>query len=96
MVSVKQFSVIVTAFLSTATAAPTSSSGSGNTIPNKYVVVLKPGLSTEDRDSHIAWVQSQSILASVERAFGGNYDFNGYAGTFDDSTVSKIRSDPKV
>ncbi len=70
----------------------------------KYIVVLKDGISARSVDSHIAQAHSihtNSIgrrdlnLPGIENTYSIG-DFQGYYGTFDNDTVAKIQDLPEV
>ncbi|OTA99672.1 hypothetical protein M426DRAFT_324923 [Hypoxylon sp. CI-4A] len=73
-------------------------------VPGKYIVSLKPGA---DITTHLSWVHSiihhhhhqQSVsrrdTAGVEKKYGFG-DFSGYAGAFDDETVTRILQNENV
>lgn len=71
-------------------------------IPNKYIVTLKPTAS--DLGAHLSWVNSvhaRSIgrrdlgLAGVEETYNIT-TFKGYAGAFDNATITEIAANPQV
>ncbi|KAF3764129.1 hypothetical protein M406DRAFT_62573 [Cryphonectria parasitica EP155] len=71
-------------------------------IPNKYIVTLKQHIPTSHVDQHHAWVteiHSRSldadILAGIERRYNIS-GFQGYAGSFDDATIQRIRDSHDV
>lgn len=107
MVNFKNLAVTATALLSGALAAPmVDDSGSASiqaesTISGSYIVTLKDGVDAATAESHIQWVgdvHKRSInkrdSKGVEKTYTGN--FNGYAGSFDESTLQEIRNNPDV
>lgn len=56
-----------------------------------------------DVDSHLSWVEdvhkrglNKRAEKGVERTYKGKYGFQGYAGSFDKSTVEEIKKNPDV
>ncbi|KAK3317206.1 oryzin precursor [Cercophora scortea] len=73
-----------------------------NVIPNKYIVTLKPGVSTSDINTHLDWVNvvhsrstARRDTTGVDKVFNIN-EFNAYAGTFDPATINVIRNSDQV
>ncbi|KAK3688973.1 oryzin precursor [Podospora appendiculata] len=71
-------------------------------IPNKYIVTLKPGVSTSDINTHLDWVSvvhsrstARRDTTGVDKVFNIN-EFNAYAGTFDAATIDVIRNSDQV
>ncbi|KAI1379661.1 subtilisin-like serine protease pepD [Hypoxylon crocopeplum] len=71
----------------------------GDVIPGKYIVSIKPGV---EADSHLAWVSavhqrstSRRDAVGLEKTYGFG-DFNGYAGEFDDETITQIQGSENV
>ncbi|KAF8589519.1 hypothetical protein K439DRAFT_1405103 [Ramaria rubella] len=87
------------------TLAPIHATAS-NAIENSYIVVLKNNVSPATLAAHTAFVESthaqtqatQDALLDVEHGIKHVYDshIKGYAGTFAQSTLDKIRSRPEV
>ncbi|KJZ76127.1 hypothetical protein HIM_04583 [Hirsutella minnesotensis 3608] len=74
-----------------------------NPLKGKYIIALKPGLHPRDLGNHMEWVDgvhkrslSAQEFKGVERTYHGNYNFHGYAGHFDEQTISDIRNNPDV
>jgi oryzin len=76
----------------------------GASVRGKYVVTLKPNLSSRDLTSHIDWVKqiharslngnsNRSSTAGLDRTFD---NLHVYVGEFDDDTVEQINSRPDV
>lgn len=72
----------------------------------RYIVVLKDHLSNKQAKEHTHWVRSVHAknkkrsgnganLAGVEKEYS-IHKFQGYAGSFDDSTLAEIESHPEV
>lgn len=108
MVNIKSMTVAAAALLGSSLAVPFVREGStasiasqhGKPIPGNYIVTLKDG-STQDVDTHIAWVNSVHARSlnkrdshGVSRKYKGS--FKGYAGNFDDSTLAEIRNNADV
>ncbi|PGH09501.1 hypothetical protein GX51_00606 [Blastomyces parvus] len=71
-------------------------------VPNKYIVVMKPGTTAEKFEAHRNWVSSsQSTRMGIQNAgLKKDYKFpNGfkaYSGVFDNEVVSQISNDGDV
>ncbi|KAK6198633.1 peptidase S8/S53 domain-containing protein [Scheffersomyces amazonensis] len=75
-------------------------------IPNKYIVVYKDDLSTEDKQIHQLWIQNQfttmvqtnglSNKATLDFFDLINTGFSGYVGYLTEDLVKLIEKDPKV
>lgn len=88
-------------------AVPVPATPQPNAEPGKYIVLLKSDLSEAQVESHAAWVSdihkrslaeradTDAPPAGVEHTYGFG-DFHAYAGSFDDSTVDEIKSNPDV
>ncbi|CRK16505.1 hypothetical protein BN1708_011794 [Verticillium longisporum] len=71
-------------------------------VANKYIVTLKPGISTDNVASHLNWVSDvhkrslgRRDLAGVEKTYDIK-NFHAYAGTFDESVVAELKNNPDV
>lgn len=95
MFSFTQIGVLATVFLQLGYAAPTVQPAAGDAIPGKYIVVLRPGVDAASTRSHIDRI-SLAAPYGIERTYGGQYSFNGYAGTFSKAILDVISADPKV
>ena len=69
-------------------------------VPGKYIVLLKSNLSKAQVDSHVADISRRALArrdgpAGVEHTyeFPG---FNAYAGAFDDATIAAIKASSDV
>lgn len=99
----KNFALLAGALLPFASAAPTPvNARASEPIPNKFIVTLKEGIASTDRESHLAWVSdvhAQSLgrrqLAGVEKTYNIS-TFQGYAGSFDEATIEEIKASPEV
>jgi len=74
-------------------------------VPESYVVVFKPTVSSDDAARHHIWltnfVATQNVKESkygVKRVFdfGDAVSFRGYVGTFSDEQLAEIRSNPAI
>lgn len=86
------------ASLALAAPAPIASS---NVIPGSYIVTLKDAVKAPAVKAHLSWVSevhSRSMrkrdTAGVDQEYTGL--FKGYAGSFDEDTLSQIRAHPDV
>jgi oryzin len=71
-------------------------------IPNKYIVTLKNGVTTNDFESHVSWardVHARNLgsrhTAGVEKTYKIN-DWSAYAVEMDSATLAEIKSSPLV
>ncbi|KAM7184443.1 subtilisin-like proteinase Mp1 [Naviculisporaceae sp. PSN 640] len=74
-------------------------------VPNKYIVTLKPGVSTSSVNTHLHWVDAvhkrslarrgASDTTGVDQVFNIK-DFNAYAGSFDSETIKEIEASEDV
>ena len=75
----------------------------GKPIPGKYVVTLKGDLGAGAFDAHLKWVKGihtssagDMNMKGVEKTYSGDYNFHGYAGSFDEATVAEIKKSSDV
>lgn len=68
-----------------------------------YIITLKPGVTVNESATHIAWagdLQRRGLTRRQEAAEDLKtfdlYDFQGYAGVFDESTIAEIASSEDV
>ncbi|KAK4196104.1 peptidase S8/S53 domain-containing protein, partial [Triangularia verruculosa] len=71
-------------------------------IPGKYIVTLKPGVAPSHVKTHLSWVKdvharslSRRDESGIEKVYDA-LDFHGYAGSFDEETISLIRASEDV
>ncbi|KAK4159553.1 putative serine protease with a subtilisin domain [Cladorrhinum sp. PSN259] len=71
-------------------------------IPGKYIVTLKSGAPGSAVKSHLNWVRdmharslSRRDTSGIDQIYNIN-DFNAYAGSFDEDTISEIRNSDDV
>lgn len=83
-------------------ASPLVDKRSGEAIPDKYIITLKPGVSSSQVDSHLSWVAdvhtrslSRRESSGVDKVYSIN-EFNAYSGSFDVATISKIEESEQV
>ncbi|CZR33477.1 hypothetical protein LB506_001080 [Fusarium annulatum] len=104
MVNFKNLAFAATALFGLVNAAPTTAKvDSSKIIPGKYIITLKSDIAAADVDSHLSWVEdvhkrglNKRAEKGVERTYKGKYGFQGYAGSFDKSTVEEIKKNPDV
>ncbi|RGP81214.1 subtilisin [Fusarium longipes] len=103
MVNFKNLAVAATSLLGLANAAPTAKVDSTEVIPGKYIITLKSDIAAADVESHLSWVEdvhkrglNKRAEKGVERTYNGKYGFQGYAGSFDKSTIKEIKENPDV
>ncbi|KAI1405347.1 alkaline proteinase [Hypoxylon fuscum] len=103
MASLRRLALFFGALLPIAFAAPTpAAQQKREIIPNKYIVSLKEGVSSEDFKSHLNWardVHARSLNKRDTTGVSHEYnikDFNAYAGEFDEETVEQIKNNPDV
>ncbi|KAI1079014.1 peptidase S8/S53 domain-containing protein [Whalleya microplaca] len=98
MASLRQFVLFLGALLPTALAVPTPSAQQGEVIPDKYIVTLKPGITTETFKTHVNWARDIHSRSLSKRSFAGiqhEYhinNWNAYAAEFDAWTLARIRN----
>lgn len=103
MHSLKNFALFVGAILPFVSAAPTHvNPRASEPIPNKFIVTLKEGIASSEKESHLTWVNdvharslARRQLAGVEKTYNIS-TFQGYAGSFDEATIEQIKSSPEV
>lgn len=71
-------------------------------VPGKYIVTLKPGVPVSAVKTHLNWVRdvhsrslSRRDASGIDQIYSIK-DFNGYAGSFDEATISQIRNSDDV
>ncbi|GAD98594.1 alkaline serine protease Alp1 [Paecilomyces variotii No. 5] len=100
--------LLLGAILPVINAAPAAqASPKAETIPGKYIVRLKDGLDVAGVENHLLWARDLHHLSisrrseaadapkGIERKYKIN-NFNGYAGSFDDSTIDAIKNSVDV
>ena len=65
---------------------PILKTDSPNAVPNKYLVVMKKGMSAMSANPDVEGVECQFNLPNLK----------GYSGEFDEETLKKIASNPQV
>ncbi|KAI0377640.1 alkaline proteinase [Hypomontagnella monticulosa] len=103
MANLRRLALFLGALLPAAFAAPTPAQQKREIIPNKYIVTLKEGISTEDFKSHLNWardVHARSLTkrdtVGVEKEYSISSSFNAYAGEFDAATLEQLKNSPDV
>lgn len=103
MANLRRLALFLGALLPAAFAAPTPAQQKREVIPNKYIVTLKEGISTEDFKSHVNWardVHARSLTkrdtVGVEKEYSISSSFNAYAGEFDAATLEQLKNNPDV
>ncbi len=101
MVGVKQLTLFLWGILPVY-AAPVFDKRTGQVVPGKYIVTLKPGVSTSEVQSHLSWVtdvHARSLsgrdASGVDKIYSIN-TFNAYSGSFDDATIAQIQGSEQV
>lgn len=85
-----------------ATSILQSNGTSAQAIERKYIVALKPGLDSQQFDSHMAWVNSvhaRSLNRRTDDGVTNTYSikqWQAYACSFDEETIATIRGNPEV
>ncbi|KAH7361688.1 alkaline proteinase [Plectosphaerella cucumerina] len=104
MVNLKNLAALAGALLPFGLAAPLEAREQLPDVENKYIITLKPGISSPEVETHLSWVadvHKRNIarrdvdLAGVEKTYD-IADFHGYAGTFDEATIEELKSNPDV
>ncbi|KAI0828114.1 alkaline proteinase [Hypoxylon sp. FL0890] len=102
MASLRRLALFFATLLPAAFAAPTPAQQKREIIPNKYIVTLKEGISSEDFKTHINWardVHARSLSKRDTTGVSHEYQihtFNAYAGEFDEETLEQIKNSPDV
>lgn len=98
----KKLALFVSTLLPLASASPMVKPRASDPIPNKYIVTLKEDVAPTDVESHLTWVNevharslARRQLPGVEKTYNIS-SFQGYAGAFDDATISEIEASPEV
>lgn len=91
-------SLLAACAASLALAAPAPAS---NVISGSYIVTLKDAVKAPAVKAHLSWVSevhSRSIRKRDTTGVAQEYTglFKGYAGSFDEDTLSQIRAHPDV
>ncbi|KAF4442963.1 hypothetical protein F53441_11607 [Fusarium austroafricanum] len=107
MVNLRNIAAIVTVLLGCGLAAPAPAvpaAGAGSVIPGSYIITLKPDVDATKAKTHIKWVTDihkrsltkHDTAFGVERTYDCQSGFQGYAGTFGDTTIEAIRKSSEV
>ncbi|KAI4867658.1 alkaline proteinase [Hypoxylon rubiginosum] len=102
MASLRRLALFFGALLPAAFAAPAATQQKREVIPNKYIVTLKEGITSDDFKSHLNWARDVHARSLSKRGTTGvshEYQintFNAYAGEFDEETLEQIKSNPDV
>ncbi|KAH8893890.1 subtilisin-like proteinase Mp1 [Thozetella sp. PMI_491] len=101
MVAIKQIALFLWGVLPVY-AAPVVDKRSGQVIPGKYIITLKPGASVSQVENHLSWVAdvharsvSRRDTTGVDKVYNIN-DFSAYSGSFDPATLSQIQNSNEV
>ena len=93
------------------TTAPLLSASNAQVVPEQYIIVLKPGVTPQQIDSHLSWLlqlappsDDQQIVINAHKkrgrgfhsAFSVHEDLKGYVGTFTNDQIDAIRMAPEV
>ncbi|KAI2605584.1 alkaline proteinase [Hypoxylon sp. NC1633] len=103
MASLRRLALFLGALLPAVLAAPApAAQQKREIIPNKYIVTLKEGISSEDFKSHLNWARDVHARSLNKRDTAGvshEYkisNFSAYAGEFDDETLEQIKNSADV
>ncbi|KAI0169382.1 alkaline proteinase [Hypoxylon sp. FL1284] len=102
MVSLRHLTLFWGALLPAAFAVPTTPQPKREVIPNKYIIALKEGITSEDFKAHVNWASGVHVRSPSKRSTAGvshEYhikNFNAYAGEFDEETIEQIKNNPDV
>ncbi|KAL1867371.1 hypothetical protein Plec18167_008642 [Paecilomyces lecythidis] len=100
--------LLLGAILPAINAAPAAqASPKAEVIPGKYIVRLRDGLDVASVENHLLWARDLHHLSLSRRAGAADApkgiekkykinNFNGYAGSFDDSTIDAIKNSVDV
>lgn len=106
MVNLKNIALAVTLFLGCGLAVPAPAAPAaepGDIIPGSYIITLKPEIDAVMAKTHLKWVDGvhkRSLTKreelGVEKTYDSKSGFQGYAGTFDSTTIKLIKQSPEV
>ncbi|WXC67586.1 hypothetical protein SNK03_013395 [Fusarium graminearum] len=106
MVNLKNIALAVTLFLGCGLAVPAPAAPAaepGDIIPGSYIITLKPEVDAVMAKTHLKWVDGvhkRSLTKreelGVEKTYDSKSGFQGYAGTFDSTTIKLIKQSPEV
>lgn len=112
MVNFKNIATAATALFSLGLGAPLTEreekveilkAEEGKAVEGSYIVTLKPDVKADAFESHLEWVSdvhkrslNKRESKGIERTYKGKYNFQGYAGTFDEETLLEIQKNPDV
>lgn len=111
MVNFKNIATAATALFSLGLGAPLTerddvvkiTKAAGKAVEGSYIITLKSGVDADAFESHLNWVGdvhkrslSKRDTKGIERTYQGQYDFQGYSGTFDEETLAEIQKNPDV
>lgn len=106
MVNFKNIAVAVTIFLGCGLAIPAQAAPlvePGTIIPGSYIITLKPEIDSVMAKTHLKWVKDvhkRSLTKreelGVEKTYDSKSGFQGYAGTFDTTTINEIKKSSEV
>ncbi|KAI0893674.1 alkaline proteinase [Annulohypoxylon nitens] len=102
MASLRRLALFFGALLPAVFAAPTPQQQKREIVPNKYIITLKEGISSEEFKSHLNWardVHARSLTKRDTTGVSHEYQintFNAYAGEFDEATLEQLKNSPDV
>ncbi|KAI5864946.1 alkaline proteinase [Durotheca rogersii] len=102
MASFRRLALLLGAVLPAIFAAPTAPQQKREIVPNKYIVTLKEGITTEDFKTHVNWardIHSRSLSKRDTTGIEHEYhisNFNAYSAEFDEETLEQIKNHPDV
>ncbi|KAH7245523.1 peptidase S8/S53 domain-containing protein [Fusarium tricinctum] len=107
MVNLKNIFLTATIFLGCGLAVPAPAAPqaeAGAIIPGSYIITLKPDIDAIKVKSHIRWVKDvhkrsltkRETEVGVEKIYDSKTGFQGYAGSFDTTTIKEIKKSSDV
>jgi hypothetical protein len=101
MTSIRRLALYLGALLPAVLAAPASISKLAS-VPDKYIITLKPDSSDAKVEAHLSWVEgvhrrslAKRDTSGVEKTFNIS-SWSAYSGEFDKATIDEIKKSPEV
>ncbi|CAJ0542787.1 Ff.00g002530.m01.CDS01 [Fusarium sp. VM40] len=104
MTSIRRLALYLGALLPAVLAAPAGVSKVAklDSVPDKYIITLKPDSSDAKVEAHLSWVEgvhrrslAKRDTIGVEKTFNIS-SWSAYSGEFDQATIDEIKNSPEV
>lgn len=104
MTSIRRLALYLGALLPAVLAAPAGVSKVAklDSVPDKYIITLKPDASDAKVEAHLSWVEgvhrrslAKRDTSGVEKTFNIS-SWSAYSGEFDQATIDEIKNSPEV